>query len=56
MRLYQSALEMECRTRDHFRSLAAELPEGLEKELCQELASEEDEHIAMLETEMEQIG
>ena len=29
---------------------------GLEKELCQELASEEDEHIAMLETEMEQIG
>ena len=54
--LYEVALEMECRTRDHFRKLAAELPEGLEKELCQELASEEDEHIAMLETEMEQIG
>jgi rubrerythrin len=56
LRLYQSALEMECRTRDHFRKLAAALPEGLEKELCQELASEEDEHIAMLETEMEQIA
>jgi rubrerythrin len=54
LRLYRSALEMEQRTRDHFRKLAAELPEGLEKELCQELASEEDEHIAMLETEMEQ--
>ncbi len=55
LRLYQSALEMERRTRDHFRKLAAELPEGLEKELCLELASEEDEHIAMLETEMEQV-
>lgn len=54
-RLYQSALEMECRTRDHFRAMAAELPEGLEKELCLELASEEDEHIAMLETELEQV-
>jgi glutamate synthase (NADPH) small chain len=51
-RLYESAVEMEKRTRDHFRKLAGELPEGLEKELCLELASEEDEHIAMLETEM----
>jgi rubrerythrin len=55
-RLYESALEMERRTRDHFRKLAGELPEGLEKELCQELASEEEEHIAMLETELEQVG
>jgi rubrerythrin len=54
-RLYQSAVEMERRTRDHFRQLAAGLPEGLEKDLCQELASEEDEHIAMLETELEQV-
>ena len=46
---------MERRTRDHFLKLAAELPEGLERELCLELASEEDEHIAMLETEMEQV-
>jgi rubrerythrin len=56
LRLYQSALEMEQRTREHFRNLAGELPEGLEKDLCLELASEEDEHIAMLETEMEQIA
>jgi rubrerythrin len=56
LRVYQSAVEMERRTRDHFRKLAGELPEGLEKELCQELASEEDEHIAMLETELEQVG
>ncbi len=53
--LYQAALEMERRTRDHFYKLAAGLPPGLEKDLCQELASEEDEHIAMLETEMDQL-
>jgi rubrerythrin len=53
--LYRSALEMERRTRDHFRGLAKSLPEGLEKDLCLELASEEDEHIAMLETELDQV-
>ena len=53
--LYKAALEMEVRTRDHFSKLATELPDGLEKDLCEELASEEDEHIAMLETEMEQL-
>ena len=31
------------------------LPDGLEKELCLELAAEEEEHIAMLETEIEQL-
>lgn len=54
--LYSVALEMERRTRDHFRHLAAGLPDGLEKDLCLELASEEEEHMAMLETEIEQIG
>jgi rubrerythrin len=54
--LYQAALEMERRTRDHFRKLARELPEGLERELCEELAAEEDEHVALLEGELEQIG
>ena len=53
--LYRAALEMEKRTRDHFRQLAAELPSGLEKQLCLELAAEEDEHVAMLEGEMEQL-
>jgi rubrerythrin len=54
--LYQAALEMERRTRDHFRKLARELPEGLERELCEELAAEEDEHVAILEGELEQIA
>jgi rubrerythrin len=53
--LYQAALEMERRTRDHFHKLAAGLPEGLEKDLCSELAAEEEEHVAMLETELEQL-
>ncbi len=54
--LYQAALEMERRTRDHFMKLAASLSPGLERDLCAELAAEEDEHVAMLEGELEQIG
>ena len=54
--LYQAALEMEKRTRDHFRKLARELPAGLERDLCGELAAEEEDHVAMLETELEQVG
>ena len=54
--LYEAALEMERRTRDHFRKLAGDLPAGLEKELCGELAAEEEEHVAMLEGELEQLG
>src|SRR5215475_3621240 len=54
--LYRSALEMERRTRDHFQKLARELPAGLEKELCNELAAEEEEHVALLEGELEQIS
>ena len=52
----QAALEMEKRTRDRFRKLARELQAGLEKGLCDELAAEEEEHAAMLETELEQVG
>jgi rubrerythrin len=54
--LYQAALEMEKRTRDHFQKLARDLPAGLEKDLCGELAAEEEDHVAMLETELEQVG
>ncbi len=54
--LYQIALEMERRTRDHFRKLSRELPAGLERELCAELAAEEDEHVALLEGELEEIS
>jgi bacterioferritin (cytochrome b1) len=39
-----------------FRRLANDLPAGLEKDACKELAAEEEEHVAMLETELEQIG
>jgi len=54
--LYEAALEMERRTRDHFRKLAGDLPAGLEKELCGELAAEEEEHVALLEGELEGLG
>jgi rubrerythrin len=53
--LYRAALEMERRTRDHFRGLARDLPPGLEREICEELAAEEEEHVAMLEGELEQL-
>ena len=54
--LYRLALETERRARDHFLSLAAQFPAGLENELCKEVAAEEEEHIAMLETELEQLA
>ena len=53
--LYRAAVEMERRTRDHFRALARELPPGLERDICSELAAEEEEHVAMLEGELEQL-
>jgi glutamate synthase (NADPH) small chain len=53
--LYKAAVEMERRTRDHFRDAAAQA-EGLDRDLYLELASEEEEHIALLETELEQIA
>ena len=56
MELYQAALEMERLTRDHFKKLARELPGGLERELCEELAAQEEEHVAMLETELELLS
>jgi rubrerythrin len=53
--LYDKAIEMERRTREHFRSLARLLPEGPEQDICLELAAEEEEHVALLETEKEQF-
>lgn len=53
--LYDKAIEMERRTREHFRGLARRLPEGPEREVCLELAAEEEEHVALLETEREQF-
>lgn len=53
--VYDKAILMERRTRDHFRALAESLEEGDQKEICRELAAEEEEHVAMLETEREQF-
>jgi rubrerythrin len=53
--LYQKALMMERRTRDHFARRAKELPPGAEREICRELAAEEEEHVVMLETELAQF-
>ncbi len=54
--IYDRAILMERRTRDHFRALAAELPAGPEQAVCLELAAEEEEHVAMLETERDQFA
>lgn len=53
--IYDKAIAMERRTRDHFRKLSRDLPPGPEKDVCLELAAEEEEHVAMLETEKEQF-
>ena len=53
--LYEVALETEQRALEHFRQLAEEFPVGIENELCREVAAEEDEHLAMLQTELEQL-
>ena len=53
--LYDQAIAMERRTRDHFKGLAEALPKGPERDVCLELAAEEEEHVAMLETEREQF-
>jgi rubrerythrin len=53
--LYDKAIAMEKRTRDHFKQLAADLAAGPEKDVCLELAAEEEEHVAFLETEREQF-
>ena len=50
--LYQAAIAMERRTRDHFRKMAAEAA-GVERDLYLEFAAEEEEHIAMLQTALE---
>jgi rubrerythrin len=53
--LYRQAIEMERRTRDYFRTQAEQAAPGFDKDLYSELAAEEEEHIAMLETEMAQF-
>jgi len=48
--LYARAIEMEQRARAFFLQQVEALGEGLEREIYRELAAEEDEHIALLES------
>lgn len=53
--VYDKAIAMEKRTRDHFQARAEAFPPGPHKEIYRELAAEEEEHVAILETEREQF-
>ncbi len=48
--LYERAIEMERRARAFFLQQVEAMEEGLEREIYRELAAEEDEHIALLES------
>ncbi len=48
--LYERAIEMERRARAFFLKQVESLGDGLEREIYRELAAEEDEHIALLES------
>lgn len=52
--VYDKAIAMERRTRDHFKARAAALPVGPERDVYLELAAEEEDHVALLETERAQ--
>jgi len=54
--LYSMAIQMERRTQEHFARRAVDLPAGPEREICRELAAEEMEHIAILETELAHLA
>jgi glutamate synthase (NADPH) small chain len=55
LQVYDKAIAMEKRTRDRFLAHAEALPSGPQKEIYRELAAEEDDHVAILETEREQF-
>lgn len=56
LEVYDKAIAMERRTRDHFRSRADACPPGSQREIYRELAAEEEEHVSILESEREQFG
>jgi glutamate synthase (NADPH) small chain len=56
LQVYDKALEMERRTRDHFNARAAAMSPGPEREAYRELAAEEEDHVAILETERSQFA
>jgi glutamate synthase (NADPH) small chain len=53
--LYDKAIEMERRTRDYFTGRAEGLPPGPQREIYRELAAEEEDHVALLETERDNM-
>jgi rubrerythrin len=55
LQVYNKAIAMERRTCSRFRDLANSLPAGSQKEIYRELAAEEEDHVAILETEREQF-
>lgn len=54
--LYQRAIEMENRTRCHYLEAADRAGDGFERDLYLELAAEELEHAALLESELQQVS
>jgi glutamate synthase (NADPH/NADH) small chain len=55
LEVYDKAIDMERRTRDHFQARADSAKPGAEKDIYRELAAEEEEHVSILETEREQF-
>lgn len=53
--VYDKAIAMERRTRDHFKARSEAAKTGSEKDIYSELAAEEEEHVSILETEREQF-
>jgi len=49
--LYNKAIQMEIKTRDFYRECQAIVKSEVEKDIYRELAAEEDDHAAILETE-----
>ena len=55
LQVYDRAIAMEKRTRNRFLTHAEALPEGPQKDLYKELAAEEEDHVALLESEKAQF-
>ncbi len=53
--LYDTALILEHKARDYFRTKTASIASPHFRDLCQELASEEEEHIHLLESERDKL-
>jgi hypothetical protein len=54
--LFEYAMDVERRVRDHFRRLESEFPGGIENDVCRELEADADEDMAMIQTEIQQLA